>query len=126
MLTRSHLTLRYKAIIEPRLNQLRNQRSSLDLTTMLKQNLPIHMRTTLNIDQNLIERARELTGIQEKTGLVRESLTSLKVRKNARRLAILAARSLNCVPFHGGAPFDAAGQNLRRWGSASSTQMASK
>ena len=33
----------------------------------------MHMRTTVIIDEHLAERARELTGIQDKTALVRES-----------------------------------------------------
>jgi hypothetical protein len=36
------------------------------------------MRTTLIIDDELVERARELTGIQEKTALVREGLTRIE------------------------------------------------
>ena len=46
----------------------------------------MHMRTTLNIDDELLERAREATGIQEKTALVREGLTALVQRAAARRL----------------------------------------
>ena len=49
----------------------------------------IHMRTTLIIDEKLVERARELTGIQEKTSLVREGLTALIARESAKRLAAL-------------------------------------
>jgi Arc/MetJ family transcription regulator len=49
----------------------------------------MHMRTTLIIDEKLVERARELTGIQEKTALVREGLTALIARESARRLAAL-------------------------------------
>jgi hypothetical protein len=47
------------------------------------------MRTTLIIDEKLVERARELTGIQEKTSLVREGLTALIARESAKRLASL-------------------------------------
>jgi len=49
----------------------------------------MHMRTTLNIDDELLERARELTGITEKTALVREGLQSLIQRAAAKRLAAL-------------------------------------
>ena len=47
------------------------------------------MRTTLIIDEKLVERARELTGIQEKTALVREGLTALIARETGKRLAAL-------------------------------------
>jgi Arc/MetJ family transcription regulator len=47
------------------------------------------MRTTLIIDDKLVQRARELTGIREKTALVREGLTALIARESGRRLAAL-------------------------------------
>ena len=49
----------------------------------------VHMRTTLIIDASLIERARELTGIQEKTALVRAGLEALIAREAGKRLARL-------------------------------------
>jgi Arc/MetJ family transcription regulator len=47
------------------------------------------MRTTLNIDDDLLKRAKALTGIQEKTALVRAGLEALVAREAARRLARL-------------------------------------
>ncbi len=47
------------------------------------------MRTTLNIDDDLIKKARELTGIEEKTELVRRGLKSLIAFETGRRLALL-------------------------------------
>lgn len=47
------------------------------------------MRTTLIIDDVLLERAREATGIQEKTALVRAGLEALVVREAGKRLAAL-------------------------------------
>ena len=47
------------------------------------------MRTTLNIDDQLLEEARRITGMKEKTMLVREGLRSLIERESARRLAKL-------------------------------------
>ncbi len=47
------------------------------------------MRTTLAIDDGLVSTARELTGIAEKTALVRAGLTALIERESARRLAAL-------------------------------------
>ena len=49
----------------------------------------MHMRTTLNIDDQLIERAVRLTGVQEKTQLVRLGLEALISREAAKRLARL-------------------------------------
>jgi hypothetical protein len=47
------------------------------------------MRTTLNISEALLRRATELTGISEKTSLVRMGLEALIARESARRLAEL-------------------------------------
>jgi len=47
------------------------------------------MRTTINIDDQLFEEAARLTGMKEKTALVRESLRALIERESARRLARL-------------------------------------
>lgn len=49
----------------------------------------MHMRTTLNIDDDLLERAAELTGVEEKTALVRLGLEALIALESARRLAAL-------------------------------------
>ncbi len=49
----------------------------------------ICMRTTLNIDEALLARAREYTGETEKTALVRMGLEALIQREAARRLAAL-------------------------------------
>ena len=49
----------------------------------------MHMRTTLIIDDGLLERARDLTGIQEKTALVRAGLEALIAREAGKRLAAL-------------------------------------
>lgn len=47
------------------------------------------MRTTLYIDDELLKRASELTGIWEKTSLVRLGLGALIARESSRRLAAL-------------------------------------
>lgn len=47
------------------------------------------MRTTINIDDDLLARASELTGITERTALVRAGLRTLVEREAARRLALL-------------------------------------
>lgn len=47
------------------------------------------MRTTLTMDDHLLADAEELTGIHERTALVREALTALVQRESALRLARL-------------------------------------
>ena len=47
------------------------------------------MRTTLILDDALIEQARGLTGVTEKTKLVHDGLRALIARESARRLARL-------------------------------------
>jgi Arc/MetJ family transcription regulator len=47
------------------------------------------MRTTLILDDDLLARAADLTGIAEKAPLVREALTALIARESAKRLALL-------------------------------------
>lgn len=58
------------------------------------------MRTTLNIDDELLEQAQSLTGVNEKTALVREALRALIERESARRLALLGGSDpeLKSVP----------------------------
>jgi Arc/MetJ family transcription regulator len=47
------------------------------------------MRTTISFDDALVDRAQRLTGLTEKTALVREALKALIERESARRLALL-------------------------------------
>ena len=47
------------------------------------------MRSTLALDEDLVKHAQQLTGLQEKSALVRESLKALIERESARRLARL-------------------------------------
>jgi Arc/MetJ family transcription regulator len=47
------------------------------------------MRTTLVLDDDLLAKAQALTGVKEKTLLVREALKALIERESARRLARL-------------------------------------
>ncbi len=60
----------------------------------------MHMRTTLNIDDELIRQAARLTGVEEKTALVRRGLEALIERETARRLAALGGseKELRPVP----------------------------
>ncbi len=49
----------------------------------------MHMRTTLNLDEELLEKARRLSGLQEKTAVLHAGLQALIARESARRLATL-------------------------------------
>jgi Arc/MetJ family transcription regulator len=56
------------------------------------------MRTTLNIDNETLKRAAELTGIKEKTSLVRLGLEALIARESSKRLAELGATEKDLEP----------------------------
>lgn len=58
----------------------------------------MHMRTTLNIDDELLARAAELTGTTEKTALVRRGLEALIALESARRLAALGGSEPELEP----------------------------
>lgn len=47
------------------------------------------MRTTLALDDELLAKAQALSGLSEKTALVREALQALIQRESAKRLALL-------------------------------------
>ena len=49
------------------------------------------MRTTVNIDDQLLSEAQRITGLNEKAALVREGLKALIELESARRLAKLGA-----------------------------------
>lgn len=55
------------------------------------------MRTTLNIDDALYEEAANLTGVREKTALIKEGLIALIQRESARRLALLGGSDPNAT-----------------------------
>lgn len=50
----------------------------------------ICMRTTLNIDDDMLNKASRLTGISEKTSLVRLGLQALIAQESSKRLSKLA------------------------------------
>ena len=56
------------------------------------------MRTTLNLDDDLLERASELSGVKEKTALVRLGLEALIALESARRLAALGGSEKKLQP----------------------------
>ena len=58
------------------------------------------MRTTVNLDDTLLNKAEELTGTTERAELLREALRALIQRESARRLALLGGTQpeLKAVP----------------------------
>jgi Arc/MetJ family transcription regulator len=57
------------------------------------------MRTTLNIDDEIMKKASQLTGIKEKTALVRRGLEALIALESSRRLAILGGTEKTLRPI---------------------------
>ncbi|MFB9951300.1 type II toxin-antitoxin system VapB family antitoxin [Rhizobium puerariae] len=64
------------------------------------------MRTTVTLDDALVARAQEVTGIKERSALLKEALTRLIQDEAARRLIML-----------GGSAPDAKAPPRRRWNS---------
>ena len=58
------------------------------------------MRTTLNIDDKILGEAARLTGVREKTSLVRRGLEALIAQESSKRLANLGGteRFLRNIP----------------------------
>ena len=58
------------------------------------------MRTTIALDDDLLAKAAALTGVSERTALVREALRALVQRESEKRLALLGGSepSLKKVP----------------------------
>ncbi|MFZ7110304.1 MAG: type II toxin-antitoxin system VapB family antitoxin [Desulfatiglandales bacterium] len=57
------------------------------------------MRTTLNIDDQILEKASRLTGIKEKTSLVRLGLEALIAIESSKRLAKLGGSEKDLQPI---------------------------
>lgn len=56
------------------------------------------IRTTVNLDADLLGRAREITGLKEKTALLHEGLRAIIAREAARRLAALGGTQKHLRP----------------------------
>jgi Arc/MetJ family transcription regulator len=58
------------------------------------------MRTTLNIEDRLLDKAAKLTGIKEKTSLVRLGLEALIAKESSKRLSKLGGteKKLDIIP----------------------------
>ena len=57
------------------------------------------MRTTLNIDDEILKKASQLTGIKEKTALVRLGLETLIAHESRKRLAKLGGTETELMPI---------------------------
>ena len=57
------------------------------------------MRTTLNIDEKIFKKASKLTGIKEKTALIKLGLEALISQESAKRLALLGGSENNLEPI---------------------------
>lgn len=57
------------------------------------------MRTTLNIEDELLAKAQQVSGLKERTALVREGLKALIERESARRLAQLGGTEPQLRPI---------------------------
>ena len=57
------------------------------------------MRTTLNLNAELIKKAAHLTGVGEKTALIHLGLEALIARESARRLAQLGGSQKRLRPI---------------------------
>jgi Arc/MetJ family transcription regulator len=58
----------------------------------------MHMRTTIILNDALLEEARRLTGLTEKTALVHAGLEALIARESASRLADLGGTDPGATP----------------------------
>ena len=57
------------------------------------------MRTTVTLDDGLLDEARRLTGVQERSALLRAGLVALIEREAARRLARLGGSDPTIQPI---------------------------
>ena len=57
------------------------------------------MRTTLTLDDNLLAQAHQISGLTERTQLIREALLALVQRESARRLARLGGTEPQLQPI---------------------------
>ena len=56
------------------------------------------MRTTINLDEELVSRAQRISGVKERTAVIHEGLKALIERESARRLARLGGSEPKLQP----------------------------
>jgi Arc/MetJ family transcription regulator len=59
----------------------------------------MHVRTTLNLDEDLFREAQRLSGLKEKTSVLHAGLEALIARESARRLAALGGKEKALRPI---------------------------
>jgi Arc/MetJ family transcription regulator len=59
----------------------------------------LNMRATVTLDDELVAKAMEYTGIKEKSELIRQALKSLNAREAGRRLAALGGTEPDMQPI---------------------------
>jgi Arc/MetJ family transcription regulator len=69
------------------------------LTDTYRTYILVNVKTTLNIDDGILAKASRLTGVKEKTSLVRMGLEALIARYSAQRLAALGGSEPNVKPI---------------------------
>jgi Arc/MetJ family transcription regulator len=69
------------------------------LTDLHQNAMLMQMRTTLNIDDALLEQAQRLSGLKEKTAVLHAGLRALIARESARRLAALGGTEPRLKPI---------------------------
>ena len=69
-----------------------------DLNDLHNVGILICMRTTLNLDDSLVKKAAQLSGIHEKTALLKAGLQALIARESGRRLAELGGSERSIKP----------------------------
>ena len=68
------------------------------------------MRTTVNLDDGLLDQAQRLLGVTERSAVLKEALNALIQRESARRLALLGGtqKKLQDIPRRRKAEYDSA------------------
>ena len=69
------------------------------LTRLHRLAILMHMRTTLNLDEDLLREAQRLSGLKEKTSVLHAGLEALIARESARRLAALGGTEKTLRPI---------------------------
>lgn len=58
------------------------------------------MRITVNLDEELLEKARSVSGVERRTDLIHAGLRALVERESARKLARLGGSDPDLRPVH--------------------------
>ena len=78
---------------------MRKSRALSNLTHLHPITKIMQMRTTLNIDEELLARAQQMSGLREKTAVLHAGLRALIQRESARKLAALGGTERKLKPI---------------------------